>query len=146
MLDGWALRFWQGSEDHRGTPESPGRVATLIAQAGGRVTGAVYRLEGDREAILAYLDHREKGGYDRVFLRVQTEQGELEALTYVGPPTCTQYVGPEEESVTAAVIAAAVGPSGRNVDYLMSLQSALAELGASDTHVDRLVHLLLLNR
>lgn len=139
------MRFWQGSEDHRGTPESPGRVATLIPSSGGRVTGAVYRLDGDREAILAYLDHREKGGYDRLTFQVSTETGELEALTYVGPPTCRQYVGPEEESVTAAVIRQAVGPSGRNVDYLMSLQRALLDLGESDMHVDSLIRHLLTN-
>lgn len=142
VLSGWQLRFWQGSEDHRGTPESPGRVATLVPCPEGRVSGAVYRLEGETEAILSYLDHREKGGYERLSIEVATDGGAVEALIYIGGSHCREYVGPEEDAFTASVIRTSVGPSGANVDYLMSLQRALSDLGESDAHVDSLVSLL----
>lgn len=141
-LQGWKLRFWQGSEDHRGTPESPGRVATLVRCCESRVTGAVYRLEGDTEAILAYLDHREQGGYERLSIEVATEHGPVSALIYIGGEHRREFIGPEEEALTASIIASSVGPSGANIDYLLHLQKALSDLGASDPHVDSLVSLL----
>ena len=142
VLHGWSLRFWQGSEDHRGTPESPGRVATLVPDPEGRVVGAAYRIEGERDAILAYLDHREKGGYDRLTFEVASELGPLSALAYIGTSQCRQFVGPEEEQLTARIIKSSIGPSGKNIDYLLSLHKALQDMGEVDPHVAALVSLL----
>lgn len=64
------------SEDHRGTPEAPGRVATLIdrklwetltdhhASAPPRVWGAAYRIPAPKVAeVREYLNIREINGY-----------------------------------------------------------------------------------
>ena len=75
---GWRRLMAQGSCDHRGTPDSPGVVATLMPDeewreagvsipAGKSVTrGVVYRVpEADAARVLDNLDFREKGGYTR---------------------------------------------------------------------------------
>ena len=61
-IAGWSRRFWQGSHDHRGTPDAPGRVVTLVEDPGAVCHGRAYRVSSD---TLAHLDHREKNGYLR---------------------------------------------------------------------------------
>lgn len=141
-LGDWTLRFWQASMDHRGTPEHPGRVATIIPQPGGKVVGRAYKIEGALEEILSYLDHREKGGYSRLPFRVSTSHGLLDVFCYVGLEDSPQYIGPEAESETAQIISVSVGPSGRNRDYLMNLHQVLHSMGHPDQHLQRLVDLL----
>ncbi|KAF2736619.1 ChaC-like protein [Polyplosphaeria fusca] len=75
-IEGYVRRFWQ---DHRGTPEAPGRVATLIDKAHWetlndhhgsteRVWGAAYHIPTSRvREVREYLDIREINGYSIQF-------------------------------------------------------------------------------
>ncbi len=147
-LSGFARRFFQQSPDHRGTPEAPGRVVTLVAEEGARLSGVVYRIaEEDREAVLAALDHREKAGYDRLEIEVAAASAEaadgretLCALIYVGRESNPGFA-PGTDDEIAAIVARSVGPSGPNLEYVERLSLALAELGAPDPYVDRIAAL-----
>jgi glutathione-specific gamma-glutamylcyclotransferase len=140
---GYARRFWQGSPDHRGTPESPGRVATLVRAEGETCGGCAYRIEPvNADVILAELDHREKAGFDRVLLPMLDAAGGsvfAEGLTYVAREDNPHFLGPLEERLIAAHIAKSHGPSGANREYVERLHAALADLGIADEHVARIV-------
>ena len=145
VLPGWERRFWQQSTDHRGTPESPGRVVTLIEATAAKCAGVLYTIspeEGDR--ILTALDHREKGGYKRLLTTVFLRNGTpiSNTLLYHGTTDNPEFIGPEAPEKTAAIIAKSHGPSGANVDYLRKLAAALDELNESDPHVNELLALM----
>ncbi|MBS2014320.1 MAG: gamma-glutamylcyclotransferase [Deltaproteobacteria bacterium] len=147
VLPGWARRFWQGSPDHRGVPEAPGRVATLVPLAGALCTGVAYRIDPEgSEEVLAALDHREIAGFVKRLLPVFDREGDeapfAEAITYVADEGNPHFLGPLDERGIAAHVARSRGPSGPNAEYVLRLQEALAELGFADPHVDEVARWL----
>ncbi len=137
-LEGFARRFWQGSHDHRGVPEAPGRVVTLIAEPRGICRGTAYLVE---ETVFAHLDHREKNGYERfeveLLLGAASVSGavSVSAVVYIAPTSNHAYLGEASIADIAAQIKSSAGPSGTNLEYLLQLAEALRNLGADDPHV-----------
>jgi cation transport regulator ChaC len=164
-IEGHVRRFWQGSTDHRGVPERPGRVVTIVPDdhpdvlaearsgrgAGGSATaercyGTAYHVAApDVEAVLAGLDHRERGGYERLEVEIGlaglgSEPGSdaprrVPGLVYVAGPANDNYLGPASLDSIARQVASATGPSGANADYVFELAAALRKLEAPDEHV-----------
>lgn len=136
---GWERRFWQGSHDHRGTPQAPGRVLTLIEAAGARCVGMAYQVTPD---TFEHLDHREKNGYLRVFTPLHwltdsgnSGQGETEGVVYLAGADNEAYLGPASDVEIAAHIARSTGPSGPNSEYVLKLAQALRDMNEQDEHV-----------
>ncbi len=132
-IRGWTRRFWQGSHDHRGTPDAPGRVVTLIPEAGAICAGMAYLIT---PAVFEHLDYREKNGYLRFATEILFSDDErAEGLIYIATPDNEAFLGPATEADIARQIAEAKGPSGPNSAYLLELAQALRELGEDDPHV-----------
>jgi len=141
----WVRRFYQGSTDHRGVPGDPGRVVTLLPERGAVTWGVAFRVpETEREAVLANLDHREKGGYDRDQLDfTDRENGAvISVLAYHASPDNGNYLGPAPPEEMVAQIREAVGPSGPNREYLLELDRFMIEHGITDPHVHDLAERL----
>lgn len=135
-IEHWSRRFWQGSHDHRGTPQAPGRVVTLIQDRGARCDGMAYRI---RPEVLRQLDIREKNGYLRELVPIHfTATSAEEGLIYLATPDNDAFLGAASLTAMAGQIADARGPSGSNREYLLNLEQALHALGVSDSHVSAL--------
>lgn len=138
ILRGYARRFWQGSTDHRGVPGAPGRVVTLVREEDAACVGVAYRIaESTWSEVIALLDHREKGGYERhaVELALLPDHVATPGLVYVAGPNNPEYLGPAPIEAIVDQIANARGPSGPNDEYLFRLEASLRALGADDAHV-----------
>lgn len=136
-IDHRARRFWQGSTDHRGVPGAPGRVVTLIDAPGARCWGRAFSLPpAERLAILAALDHREQGGYQRLSLPLVFGDGRRgRGVTWIATRENEHYLGPAGTEAIARQIFSARGPSGPNTEYVFQLESALDQDGHPDPHV-----------
>ncbi|KAI0774044.1 ChaC-like protein [Fomes fomentarius] len=156
-LKGYVRRFAQKSHDHRGTPENPGRVVTLIHKedwdhfSGSDpypnddvVWGIAYTIDPAYESeVREYLDYREKDGYtleeiDIYGLVNGHEQVIIhKAYCYVGRPDNPSFLGSEPIDKLAERIWHSVGPSGPNKEYLYHLAEAVRHLApeAHDSHL-----------
>ena len=139
-VDGWVRRFWQGSHDHRGVPDAPGRVVTLVPEPDGHVEGLAFRMDDDA-GIFEHLDHREKNGYGLTPVLLRFRDGRsTEGCVYIAPRDNHAFLGPAPLAAMAAQIARCEGPSGTNVDYVLHLADALRAHGIDDPHVFELEH------
>lgn len=160
FLKHYVRRFAQSSSDHRGTPEFPGRVVTLIhADEWSKfnemdafphedvVWGVAYTIDPvyARE-VRDYLDYREKDGYTIHHVDVYDSKDGMEtivvpqATVYVGKADNPSFVGSEPLEFLAQRIFDSVGPSGANKDYLFQLSQAVKELAPAshDSHLTEL--------
>ena len=123
-VNGFARRFWQGNETHRGTPGRPGRVATLIEEAGCDTYGVAMELTG--EEALDYLNNREMtlGGYIQKITLFHTADGKhppFPVLVFVATPKSSYWLGPAQAEQIAEQVVTSSGPSGHNVEYVLKL-------------------------
>ncbi|XP_004250319.1 gamma-glutamylcyclotransferase 2-3 isoform X1 [Solanum lycopersicum] len=145
FIKGYRRVFYQGSTDHRGTPEFPGRTVTLEPAEGEICWGMAYKItkEEDQEVALTYLEVREKQYDQKAYVDLFTEPAASapavsDVLVYIGSPDKKlneNYLGPASVEEIASQIARAEGPSGPNKDYLFQLENALGLLGCEDKHV-----------
>ncbi|MEM9622561.1 MAG: gamma-glutamylcyclotransferase [Pseudomonadota bacterium] len=139
VINGFSRRFWQGSHDHRGVPEQPGRVVTLTPSQDTCV-GMAYLVPMEAvQATFEKLDYREKNGYARhqqiLTLCRDDDTHAVEGLVYIATADNFAYLGEAEPDVIARQILRSHGPSGSNLDYLLQLADALRALDADDPHV-----------
>ncbi|EDW81915.1 uncharacterized protein Dwil_GK25515 [Drosophila willistoni] len=145
---GFKRRFYQHSIDHRGVPERPGRVVTLLPGdvTQDRVYGVAYRIASlQKGQVLDHLDYREKNGYERCHLEFHeypATSEPIQVIMYVATQANDSYAGDVwEVPCIAKQIFSAAGPSGPNREYLFNLALAMAQLfpGAVDEHLTELV-------
>ncbi|GLI59733.1 hypothetical protein VaNZ11_001680, partial [Volvox africanus] len=139
-IRGYRRVFWQGSTDHRGTPERPGRTVTLTAEnhPAAVTWGVAFQLAGtsqEQAATLSYLEWREKQYDVRQLVDVYDAHGGIlvrGALVYIASPANRNYLGPADTQIIAAQIATSRGPSGPNWEYLFKLADAMRSIGVPD--------------
>lgn len=134
-VQGWQRRFWQGSHDHRGTPDAPGRVLTLIEADESEICeGMGFRVTPEE---FEHLDHREKNGYLRYQMPLYFDKPKHETkmgIVYIAPKDNAAYLGPASIADIAAQIKRCHGPSGPNTEYLLEFTNALRALNIDDPH------------
>jgi glutathione-specific gamma-glutamylcyclotransferase len=142
---GWHRSFCFRILRHRGTPDTPGLMLAL--DRGGSCAGVVYDLERDGiEAALRTLFQREftvkPGNGQPRWIKVQTADGVVPALTFVMNRASPNYVGRLEPATIAATLARACGHWGSGAEYLYNTVQQLEARGIRDTGLWRLQRLV----
>mmetsp|Transcript_1880 Transcript_1880/g.2773 ORF Transcript_1880/g.2773 Transcript_1880/m.2773 type:complete len:201 (-) Transcript_1880:1402-2004(-) len=143
--------FYQGSTDHRGTVENPGRTVTLEVSEGSMTWGVAFKLSGcpeEQRKTLEYLEWREKQYDLRALVDVYSTKERVgdaglgvdgiilkNVLVYIATPDITKnvnYLGPASLEALAQQIAICRGPSGPNYEYLFKIADVVRDMNIED--------------
>ena len=135
-LPGWRRSLNQASPDHRGTPEYPGRVLTIVESPDAVCIGRAFRVEDEHwDVVYAYLEERESGGYTATQLPVFIGQRFVPAWLWIAFPDNPNFIREESLETSLEVIRRAQGASGPNVDYVLNLCDALQKSDIIDDYL-----------
>jgi len=136
---GWHRRYCLWLPIGRGTPDNPGLMLAL--DRGGRCAGVAFRIraaEARAELLLVWRREMFTGAYAARWVRAETGQGAVRAVTFIANRRHPRYAGRLDEAEIAARIAVAAGPLGSCATYLCETIAALDALGLNDRGLERL--------
>jgi len=142
-LFGYNRQFCFWSTIGRGSPDAPGMMLAL--DRGGSCNGIVLGVRRERaEEELTSVFMREMTGqtYFARWGTVKTEQGSVDAITFVANREAENYAGQRSLEETARHIAQGCGHLGPCTDYLFNTAQHLEDLGLNDPMLRKLCHLV----
>jgi cation transport protein ChaC len=137
-LNVWTVRA-------RGTREHPGLGFGLERNENGSCQGVLYCLDLQaREQDLATLWEREMttGIYRPFWLTVETDEGNVEAITFVVDEAHPQYVDSLTQEQMASAIAGAHGEWGSCRDYFTRTMRELTALGIDEPELQSVLSMM----
>ncbi len=140
LLAGYHRRFCLWMTAGRGSPKRPGLMLAL--EAGGRCRGSALRIAAERvdaETQIVWRREMISGSYLPRWVRLQTEQGPLDAVTFVVDRKHPRYAGRVPFAEMVESIAHAEGRLGRCRDYLHNLVWHLDQWNVADGPMHRLL-------
>lgn len=116
-LKGYELSFPRACKSERWDYKG---IASIREKEGAEVQGVVYELTELGIHIMDWYEETDKGIYERITVNVETEQGEMEVITYRCIEEEAHYIQPCEKYINQIIDSAKY--HGLPVEYLESLE------------------------
>lgn len=123
----------------RAMPDAPGLM--LAIEDGEGLTGVVHRIDSDAvqaETEVLWMREMMSGAYTPVWVKAETDNGTIDAVTFVINKAHARYSGELPLEEQARRIAKAEGQAGNNRDYLYRCRKELQAMGVADPYVEAL--------
>ncbi len=144
ILQGYQRSLCVLSWYHRGTEEKPGLVFGLdrvVPKASMYCEGRVLKVsQSDRETVLSALQAREliTQVYQPKMLDIVTNDGTVNALTFVVDDLHSQYAGKKSTEECVEIVRKARGRSGCNIDYVLETWRYLELNGIAEPELQKI--------